>query len=225
MDEKKESPHYHGHRQRLRDRFLKDPLALPDYELIELMLYWVYPRRDVKPEAKNLLSEYKSLGHLLDASNTRLLPGVFFVFQVIKETARRLLLGELKESTLLNNPQRVIDYCLLTMSHLPVEQFRLFFLDRKCLLICEEVHQVGTLDQVPLYPREVLKRALELNATHLIMVHNHPSGDPKPSTADIDITHHLRNSLSPFNIHIVDHFIIGTGTYFSFREHGLITGA
>lgn len=225
MDEKKEPPHYYGHRQRLRERFLKDPLALPDYELLELILYWVYPRRDVKSNSKALLSEYKSLGHLLDASPQRVSPSIFFAFQVIKETARRLLLSELQSGPLLNNPQRVMDYCFLTMGHLAVEQFRLFFLDRKCFLICEEIHQKGTLDQVPLYPREVLKRALELNATHLIMVHNHPSGDPKPSSADIEITHHLKNSLSPFSIHIVDHFIIGMGSHFSFREHGLITGA
>lgn len=217
---KKERPHYHGHRQRLKERFLKNPSVLPDYELLELILYLVYPRQDVKPKAKTLLEEHGSLSHVIQKVSSSSLA---FVFQLINEVAKRLLREDLKKGPLLNSAHKVVEYCHLYMAHLTIEQFHLFFLDRKYFLIRDEVHQGGTLDQVPLYPREVLKRALELNAAHLIMVHNHPSGDPTPSTADIEMTQHLKTSLLPFSIRVVDHFIIGRQGYFSFREHGLMT--
>jgi DNA repair protein RadC len=214
-------PHYHGHRQRLKERFLKDPSLLPDYELLELILYWVYPRQDVKPQAKSLLDEHKTLKNVIWNTHSGGL-GLSAAFQAIGEMARRMLLQEIKEAPLLNNAHRVIEYCQLTMAHLKVEQFRLFFLDRKYFLLADEMQQAGTLDQVSLYPREVIKRALELNAACLIMVHNHPSGDPTPSQADVEITKHLKNSLLPFTIRVIDHFIIGRHGYFSFREHGVL---
>lgn len=217
---KKKEPHYHGHRERLRARFLSNPQSVPDYELLELILYWVYPRRDVKPEAKRLLDHYSSLKQLMH--ETFLTPSLTFTFQLIRETSRRLLLEEIRSGPLLNNTQRVIDYCRLTMGHLPAEQFRLFFLDRKYYLIQEMLHQSGTLDQVPLYPREVLKKALECNAANLIMVHNHPSGETTPSSADIEMTKHLKAVLMPFSIRVLDHFIVGKFSHFSFREQGLL---
>lgn len=214
-------PHYHGHRQRLKKRFLKDPALLPDYELLELILYWVYPRQDVKPQAKALLDEHKNLKNVVWNTNSSCL-SLSTAFQAIGEMARRMMLQEIKSASLLNNAQRVVEYCQLTMAHLKVEQFRLFFLDRKYFLLADEMQQAGTLDQVSLYPREVLKRALELNAACLIMVHNHPSGDPTPSQADIEITKNLKHSLLPFTVRVIDHFIIGRHGYFSFREQGLL---
>lgn len=232
-----EKPHYYGHRKRLKERFLGNPQAVPDYELLELMLYWVYPRRDTKPLAKILLEKYKTLKNIIH-QHTQTTgfsstvspcdlpddPPLIVLFHVISETARRLLMCEIQNLPLLNNTQSVIDYCHLTMAHLAREQFRLFFLDKKYYLIGEDIHQIGTLDQVPLYPREVLKKALGMNAAHILMVHNHPSGDPSPSQADIGLTRHLRQSLAPFSIRIIDHFIIGKQGYFSFREQNLLDG-
>lgn len=214
-------PHYHGHRKRLRDRFLREPSALPDYELLELILYWAYPRQDVKLKAKTLLEKHKTLQRVLQSLAP---PALVLVFQVISEVLRRILLREIQDGPLLNNAHRVMDYCHLTMAHLKIEQFRVFFLDRKYHLIGDDLQQGGTLDQVALYPREVLKRALELNAACLILVHNHPSGDPTPSSADIEITKHLKYSLLPFQIRVLDHFIVGRQGYFSFRQQGLLEG-
>jgi DNA repair protein RadC len=215
-------PHYHGHRQRLKARFLQEPIALPDYELLELVLYLVYPRRDVKPLAKAMLAQYGSLQAVFKQV-TESGSGAFYArARLFLETSRRMTLHELRQQTLLNTTHRVLEYCHITLSHSPVERFHLFFLDKKYHLLRDEAHQGGTLDQVPLYPREVLRRALELNAANIIMVHNHPSGDPRPSHGDIEVTKHLRHSLMPFAVHIVDHFIIGKHGYFSFRENGLM---
>ena len=215
-------PHYYGHRQRLKERFLKDPISIPDYELLELVLYWIYPRRDVKALAKTLLLEHGNLHHLIREPEANSSPSLLVMLRLMGEVSRRVLLYELKQDTLLNNSQRVIDYCHLLMAQSDVEQFRLFFLDRKYFLISEDVHSGGTLDQVALYPREVVKRALAVNAASLIMVHNHPSGDPTPSRADVELTTHLKSSLLPFNIRVLDHFIIGKKGYFSFREQGMM---
>jgi DNA repair protein RadC len=219
---KKAEPHYYGHRQRLRDRFLKDPSSLPDYELLELILYFAYPRQDTKPKAKDLLQEHKSFVRVFHLMPPHIHANLFYVFQLMNETARRLSLEDIKNSVLLNNSHKVIEYCRITMAHLSTEHFCLFFLNCKYYLICQELQQGGTVDMVSLHPREVIKRALELNAVHIIMAHNHPSGDPSPSQADIEITKHLRISLSPFNVSVLDHFIIGANGYFSFREQGIL---
>jgi DNA repair protein RadC len=191
-----------------------------------MLLYWAYPRQDVKPLAKQLLGALGSLSHVVAATPQRLMEfgasGAEFAFAFLQEISRRLLQEELRTMPLLNNTTRVIEYCRLTMSHLTQEQFRLFFLDRKYFLISDEVQHSGTLDQTSLYPREVMKRALVLNAAALILIHNHPSGDPHPSSADISLTHHLQSSLLPFNIRLLDHFIIGRYGYFSFREQQLL---
>ena len=215
-------PHYHGHRQRLKERFLKDPLSVPDYEILELVLYGIYPRRDVKALAKALLIQHGNLHRLMYQPEPQCHPSLVVTLRLISEVSRRILLHELKKDTLLNNSQRVIHYCHALMAQSDIEHFRLFFLDRKYFLISEDVHNSGTLDQVALYPREVVKRALSVNAASLIMVHNHPSGDPTPSRADIELTSHLKSSLLPFNIRVLDHFIIGKHGYFSFREQGMM---
>jgi DNA repair protein RadC len=194
---------------------------MPDYELLELLLYFVYPRQDVKPKAKALLEEYGSLSrviHMAGASSP-----LRFVFQLVQEASRRLVIHDVRQQPVLNNTQRVLEYCHMTMAHLSVEQFRILFLDRKYNLIADDIHQSGTIDQTALYPREVLKRALEISATYLMLVHNHPSGDPSPSSADITLTQHLKTTLAPLGIRILDHFIIGRFGHFSFRAHELLS--
>ena len=220
-------PHYYGHRERLKERFLKNPNTLPDYEILELFLYWVYPRKDVKPLAKQLLNHFGNLKALAHASLSQLeemrSPSTFIAFELLREFSRRLLIQELHERSLLNNSEKVLAYCRLTMEYLSVEVFRLFFLDKKHYLIADEIQHTGTLDETSLYPREVMKRALSLNAAGIIMLHNHPSGDPSPSKADIALTHQLKAALFPFNIRVLDHFIIGKYGYFSFREQRILS--
>ena len=218
-----EKPSYYGHRQRLKERFLKAPKAVPDYEIVELILFFVYPRQDVKEKAKEILGKYgHSLQRFIQEESRKGSPSLRFIVQLIKEIVERMLIADTKEGPLLNDSQKVLDYCHVTMGHLPHEQFRIFFLDRLYRLICEEIQQTGTIDQVSLYPREVIKRALEINATSIILIHNHPSGNTNPSKADIDLTHFLKNSLMPFNITLLDHFIVGRKSHFSFRENQIL---
>ncbi|BDB96393.1 RadC family protein [Candidatus Hydrogenosomobacter endosymbioticus] len=219
-------PHYLGHRRRLRERFLKAPRSVPDYEVLEMALYLAYPRKDVKPLAKDLLDKFGSLQRVVSASIAQLhelgATGAAPAFALLKELSRRLAEEEIRSAPLLNNSERVVNYCRITMAHLPVEQFCIMFLDKKYYLISDEAQSLGTIDQTSLYPREVMKRALELNAVGVIMVHNHPSGDPSPSNADIEITKLLSISLAAAGIKILDHFIIGKYAHFSFRENALL---
>lgn len=187
-----------GHRKRLRERFLAGGgKAFPDYELLELLLCGVLPRGDVKPLAKDLLAQCGSLSGILHADLEKLksIPGVgestIVALKVIHEVACRFVREEANTQPFMQSWQTIIDYCRARMSHLTVEQFRLLFLDHKNKLIADEVQQQGTIDRTPIFPREVVKRTLELGATGVIMVHNHPSGDPTPSQADIDITHKI----------------------------------
>lgn len=219
-----EKPHYLGHRQRLRQRFLVNPTALPDYELLEMILYWAYPRVDTKARAKAMMEQYGDLNTMITrAEKGEFTEALNTVFCVFKELMRRTLLTDVHDRELMNNAQAVITYCHAEMAHLDIEQFRLFFLDKKYHLICDDIQQKGTVDQVSLYPREVMKRALDVGASCLIMVHNHPTGDPSPSKADIELTHYLRDSLRPFRIQVLDHFIVGKKGYFSFREQGILS--
>ncbi|ETZ04431.1 JAB domain-containing protein [Holospora undulata] len=215
---KKEKPLYLGHRQRLKERFLKAPQALPDYELLELFLGLLYPRKDTKPFAKKLLELHRSLW------------GVFFRSELFShwgivcfhELFRRILIREIRQAPVLNNIDKVIDYAYLSMGHLPKEEFRIFFLNKKYELIQEETLQTGTLDEVALYPRTLMGRCLELNVSNIVLIHNHPSGDPYPSKADIELTRALEAALLPFQVRILDHIIIGKYAAFSFREEGYL---
>jgi len=212
-------PHYLGHRSRLKERFQSAPGALPDYELLELFLGWLYPRKDVKPLAKELLEEYGSLWSVFhNPKNSPCAVG----FLCVRELCRRLIIKEIQGRPLLNSLSKVLEYCHLTMGHLTYETFHLFFLDRKNFLIQEESFQKGTLDEVALYPRNVMARALEVNAAGLILVHNHPSGDPTPSKSDVLLTQHLVEVLGPFKIQVLDHLIIGKYAHFSFREQNIL---
>lgn len=211
-----EKPHYHGHRDRLRERFLAGgPDALPDYELLELLLFRLIPRVDTKPIAKALIARFGSLAEVLGAPASLLEevkgigPTVATDLKVIAATAQRMARGEVRGREVLSNWTQLLDYCRSAMAFEAREQFRILFLDKKNGLIADEVQQTGTVDHTPVYPREVVKRALELSASAIILVHNHPSGDPTPSRADIDMTKQIIDTAKPLGIAVHDHVIIG----------------
>jgi DNA repair protein RadC len=219
---------HRGHRERLRARFVDAPEAIPDYELLELLLSTVIPQRDVKPLAKDLLRRFGSFADVITAPVEALtaVPGVKLAtatgLKVVREAAIRLARAPVIDRPVLSGWDALLDYCRTAMATLPQEQFRLLFLDRKNGLICDEVQQTGTVDHTPLYPREVVKRALELHASALIMVHNHPSGDPKPSKADIEMTRMVRDALGAVGIGLHDHLVIGRKGHVSFKAAGLL---
>lgn len=218
-----------GHRKRLRDRFLKGgEKGTPDYELIELLLFGVMPRGDVKPLAKKLLQTCGGFAGLFQADPEKLkaIPGVgeatLVVLKAVHEVACRLVREEAATQVSLNSWQSILNYCRARMSHLAIEQFRLLFLDQKNKLIADEVQQEGTINRTSIFPREVVKRTLELGATSLIMVHNHPSGDPTPSVADIDMTRRVVKAAHELEINVLDHLIIGRFGHVSLKEQRLI---
>ena len=222
-------PHYLGHRQRLRHRVLEaGPTSLSDYELIEFLLFGARPRGDMKPLAKRLLREFGSLGGLLSAEPARLvaIEGIgkssAAYLMVVREAARRLALQEASETSVISSWDKLLSYCRVVMGRERVEQFRLLFLDKKNRLIADELQQRGTVDHTPVYPREVIKRALELGATALILVHNHPSGDPTPSQSDIDMTREIKGAAEKVGIVIHDHLVIGRDGHVSFKSRGLL---
>lgn len=218
-----------GHRQRLRERFKRAGVAgLQDYELIELLLFRSIPRRDVKPLAKQLIAEFGSAAEVIGAPFTRLLavedlPESSAVdLKIIEAAARELARGAVSKRTILSSWTAVIDYCRASMAYEPKEIFRILFLDKKNALIADEIQQTGTVDHTPVYPREVVKRALELSATAVILVHNHPSGDPTPSNADIAMTRQIVDAGKPLGVLVHDHIIIGRNGHTSMKGVGLI---
>lgn len=221
-------PHYYGHRERLREKlFDHGPDALQDYELLELLLFSAIPRRDVKPLAKALLAEFKDLWSLLNAKPERLIATGLSEVAVASllatgAVALRAHKNSIMKKPLLNSWQRIVDYCRASMAHETKEQFRLLFFDRKNQLVDEEVHQRGTIDHTPVYPREVVQRALEVGAGALVLVHNHPSGDPQPSKDDIEMTRAIADACRPLDIAIHDHLIIGGDSVTSFKGLGLL---
>jgi DNA repair protein RadC len=224
-----ETPHYHGHRKRLRERFRNAGAdALSDYELLEMVLFAAQPRGDVKPLAKSLLRKFGSFAEVVHAPEPLLREiegmGEASVVQlkIVAAAATRIARGELRERRRLSSWNDVIDYCRTSMAFADKEQFRLLFLDKKNQLIADEVQQTGTVDHTPVYPREVIKRALELSATALILVHNHPSGDPSPSQADIQMTKAIINIAMPLGISVHDHIIVGKGGHASLKGMKLI---
>jgi len=222
-------PHYLGHRERLRERFRKGGGdALPDYELLELLLFRALPRRDVKPLAKALIARFGSLAEVLAARPERLaeIPSLgetsITELKLIEAAARRLTKSAIEKRPSMGSFSAVIDYCRTAMAFNDQEQFRILFLDKKNQLIADEVQTVGTVDHTPVYPREIMRRALELNATAIVLVHNHPSGDPTPSTADIHLTHQIIAVGKPLNVLVHDHLIIGRQGHASFKSMKLI---
>jgi DNA repair protein RadC len=221
-------PHYHGHRKRLRERLLAGAEALPDYEILELVLCNARPRVDVKPLAKELLAKFGSFAEVISAPPARLreVEGVgeaaIAEFKIIEAAAKRMARAELKRRTVLSSWSAVLDYCRTAMAFAEKEALRVLFLDKKNQLIADEVQQTGTVDHTPVYPREVVKRALELSATAVILVHNHPSGDPTPSRADIEMTQAIVAVARPLGISVHDHIIVGKDGHTSLKGLRLI---
>ena len=228
--EAKGQPSYiKDHRTRLRERFMTGgAAALPDYEMLELVLFRAIPRQDVKPLAHALLDKFGDFGRVITAPNSTLKgikgvgDAVVVELKIIEAAAHRLARSKIMQRQVISSWNEVLDYCHTVMAHRETEQFRILFLDRKNVLIADEEQSKGTVDHVPVYPREVVKRALELNASALILVHNHPSGDPTPSEADTAITHQIEQALAVMGITLHDHLIIGKSRELSFRAEGLI---
>jgi DNA repair protein RadC len=217
-------PHYTGHRERLRERFrMAGPEALADYEMLELILFRSIPRQDVKPLAKELIAAFGSFAEVLGASEARLRSArgigeaTILDLKVVQAASQRLARASLVKRPVLGSWSTVIDYCRAAMAYEDREQFRVLFLDKKNQLIADEVQQTGTVDHTPVYPREVVKRALELSATALILVHNHPSGDPTPSRADVAMTKQVVDAATPLGIAVHDHIIIGRDGHASLK--------
>jgi DNA repair protein RadC len=224
-----DAPHYFGHRERLRERFLAGgPDSMPDYELMELVLFAAIPRRDVKPLAKALIARFGSFAEAIAAPRERILEvegmsdGAATQLKILEAAALRLSQTRVLGRPVLSSWAALIDYCAASMARSPTEEFRVLFLDRKNVLIADEVQSTGTIDHTPVYPREIVKRALELGASAVILVHNHPSGDPTPSRADIEMTRDVADAAKALKITVHDHVIVGRSGHASFKALGLL---
>ncbi|MDH3241831.1 MAG: DNA repair protein RadC [Alphaproteobacteria bacterium] len=221
--------HYLGHRQRLRNRFLKDMGAgFSDYELVELLLFLAHPRTEVKPLAKDLIARFGSYADLMAANPAEIKEvrgagdSTIVALKSVQAAAVRLARAEVLSKPVLSSWMQLVDYCYVAMAREKREQFRVLFLDKKNVLIADEVQQTGTVDHTPVYPREVVKRALELDASALITIHNHPSGDPDPSDEDIEMTREIQETAQRLGIVLHDHLIIGRKGHSSFKSLGLL---
>ena len=223
------APSHAGHRQRLRARFIEGgPDALPDYELLEMVLFRAIPRRDTKPLAKALIAHFGSFNEVITAPVDRLTEvtgvseGVATELKLIQAAALRLAKSAVMDRPAISSWSALVDYCSAAMAYETTEQFRVLFLDRKNVLIADEIQSRGTIDHTPVYPREVIKRALELGASAIILVHNHPSGDPSPSRADVEMTKKIEDAAKPLGVAVHDHLVIGKGQHASLRQLGLL---
>ncbi len=228
-EEPEKPPHYLGHRQRLRTRFAEAGAdAMPDYELLELVLFRAMPRRDVKPLAKSLIARFGSFAEVISARPERLAEvdgigeAVIADLKIIDAAAKRLTRGAVQQRPLLGSFSAVLDYCRAAMAFADREMLRILYLDKKNCLLSDELSGTGTIDHTPVYPREIVKRALELGATGLILVHNHPSGDPSPSTADVQMTKEILSIAKPLGIIVHDHLIVGRQGHASLKGMKLI---
>jgi DNA repair protein RadC len=222
-------PHYWGHRARLRARFLTGGHgSMPEYELLELVLFNAIPRIDVKPLAKALLAAFGDLNGVIAASEHRLMQvagvtdRVWLQLRLLEAVAHRMARAKVMDRSVIGSWDALMSYCKTVMAYRETEQFRILFLDNRNVLIADEEQARGTVNHVPVYPREVAKRALELNATAVILVHNHPSGDPTPSRADIEMTAEIELACQAIGVAVHDHVVIGRATDASFRSLGLI---
>ncbi len=221
--------HYHGHRERLRARLREaGPAALADYELLELVLFRALPQRDVKPLAKALLGRFGSFPEAISAEPHRLAevkgmgPSAIAEFKIVEAAAQRFAKGAVKKRLPMGSWTEVVDYCRTSMAFENREIFRILFLDKKNGLIADEVQGSGTVDHTPVYPREVVRRALELSATAIVLIHNHPSGDPSPSTQDVKMTQEIIAIAKPLNVAVHDHIIVGRDGHVSLKGLRLI---
>ncbi|GMG84200.1 DNA repair protein RadC [Paralimibaculum aggregatum] len=222
-------PHFHDHRTRLRQRLLgAGPAGIADYEILELVLFRAIPRRDVKPLAKRLLERFGDVNAVISAPPARLAevqgvgPAVICELKIVEAAAHRLARARVIGRPALSSWSALMEYCKTTMAHRDTEQFRILFLDRKNVLVADEEQARGTVDHVPVYPREVVKRALELNASAVILVHNHPSGDPTPSQADVEMTRRIEQAARAVGVVVHDHVVVGKAEDASFRALGLL---
>ena len=222
-------PHYLGHRQRLKDRFMRDAGAsLHDYEMLELVLFLAKPRAEVKPLAKALITRFGSFADVISADVKELVAvkgvgeNTAVALKTIRAAAIRLAREQVMNQPVITSWQKLLDYCRASLAFAKTEEFRVLFLDRKNVLIADEMQQTGTVDHTPVYPREVVKRALDLGASAIIMVHNHPSGDPTPSKGDIEMTKEVREACEKLGISLHDHLIIGKSGHASFKSLGLL---
>ena len=229
VDGDPQHPHFLAHRGRLRARFMQaGHTALADYEMLELVLFRAIARRDVKPIAKRLIQTFGDFNHVISAPPTQLaeVRGVgeaaIRELKIVEAAAHRLAQARVVNRDALSSWSDLMAYCKISMAHLNHEQFRILFLDRKNVLIADEEQAKGTVDHVPVYPREVVKRALELNASAIILVHNHPSGDPTPSQSDIQMTAQIDTAAQALGLTVHDHLIIGKSRELSFRAKGLL---
>jgi DNA repair protein RadC len=222
-------PHFLGHRERLRARFREaGPEALPDYELLEMILFRAIKRGDTKPLAKSLIARFGSFAEVISAAPERLKEvdgvgdAITTELKLVRAAALRLMKGGIVNRPLLSSWNAILEYCRASMAFQNKEQFRILFLDKKNALIADEVQQTGTVDHTPVYPREVIRRALELSSTAIILVHNHPSGDPTPSRADIEMTKTIVETGRQLGIAVHDHIIIGKKGFASMKGLKLI---
>ena len=222
------SPHYYGHRERLRERFREAGAdALSDYELLEAVLFRAQPRRDVKPLAKALIATFGSFAEVISApvarpSSQRPRRSDHHRTETRTGGGEPASAGEVKKRSVLSSWSAVLDYCRTAQAFADREEFRVLFLDKRNQLIADETQQIGTVDHTPVYPRGVVKRALELSATAIILVHNHPSGDPTPSRADIQMTQQIITVANPLGISVHDHIIVGKQGHASLKGLKLI---
>ncbi|MDX2049591.1 MAG: DNA repair protein RadC [Rickettsiaceae bacterium] len=221
--------HTLGHRQRLKSRFIKAPKSLPDYEFLELVLFNAIPRKDVKPLAKKLITQFGNFAKVINSDDIKLksfdnsiTDAVIIQLEIIRESIARILLGRIKEDVIISGARALNDYLIATMSDLETEIFRIIYLNTKNHLIADEINEYGTIDQVHVYPREIVKRALFHGASAIILVHNHPSGIPKPSEADVIITKKIINACKTIDVDVHDHIIVGAHELFSFKANELM---
>jgi DNA repair protein RadC len=228
-DDTEDNPHYIGHRKRVKQRLISNGASgFADYELLELILFSAIPRKDVKPLAKKLLEKFKSFTNLISLDKDKLLSvkgtneSLYVNFAVMRELVDRVLKQKITGQNIIASWSALVDYLKVTMSSMPLEQFRILFLNKKNILIADEVLSHGTIDQAAIYPREIIKRALFNEASSIILVHNHPSGSPQPSKSDIDTTARIVETCHTVNISVHDHVIIGNNDYFSFKSNMLL---
>ncbi len=225
----KPGPHFLGHRERLKDRFRNGGAdAVPDYELLEMVLYRAIRRGDTKPIAKLLLARFGTFAEVISAEPERLMEvkgvgeGIVTELKIVHAAAMRLMRGQVINRHVLTTWTAIIEYVRAAMAFADIEQFRVLYLDKKNQLIADEVQQEGTVDHTPVYPREVVKRALELGASAIVLVHNHPSGDPTPSMADVEMTKKVIDAGQRLGVLVHDHIIVGRKGHTSFRQSQLI---
>ncbi len=228
-EQNNDQPHYIGHRKRLKEKFLTtDPSGFSDYELLELLLFQAVPRRDVKPLAKKMLQEFVSFNQLINAERDKILDiedaneSSFLQLRILKELINRIFYDRVRNTNVISSWSALLNYLKFNMSCLKLEQFRVLFLNKQNKLIADEVMAEGTIDQTPVYPREIVKRSLFHESGAIILVHNHPSGNSEPSNSDIDLTTHIVNACNTINVTVHDHVIIAGGSYYSFKSNMLL---